>query len=293
MGDLVQPVKDGKIVNGTGTASSSSKTSSSGTVVKKANNELGKDAFLKLLVTQMQYQDPLNPSSNTEYVSQLATFSQLEQLQNLSATASNSQAYSLVGQNVTIKNETEAGKTEYISGKVDYVYKSGSTVKISVNDKLYSIDDLESVADEAYVRKQNLPGITDKIALKYDADNQENLTFNVNLGKDDSVASKVAILINNNKVDDKLVSLSGNKVTIDKSALSGLKNGTYNVTVAFNNTEYTTVSDKVSLVVENSKVTSDNTNSTTGADSTAKSSSSSSTNTDSTASSSSSSNNAK
>lgn len=272
MGDLVQPVKDGKIVNGT--TNSNSTTSSSGTTVKKTNNELGKDAFLKLLVTQMQYQDPLNPSSNTEYVSQLATFSQLEQLQNLSATATNSQAYGLVGMNVTIKNETDAGKTEYVSGKVDYIYKSGSTVKMSVNGKLYSIDNLESVTDEAYVKKQNLPGITDKIALQYDADNQKDLTFNVNLGHGDSVASKVAIVINDNKVDDKLVSLSGNKVTIDKAAVSGLKNGTYNVSVAFNNTDYTTVSDKVSLEVVNSKVTSDSANSSTGTGSTASSGSS-------------------
>ena len=47
----------------------------------KANDALGKDAFLQLLVCQMQNQDPMNPSNDTEYVAQLAQFSQLEQLQ--------------------------------------------------------------------------------------------------------------------------------------------------------------------------------------------------------------------
>ena len=53
---------------------------------KKAGGSLDKDAFLQLLVAQMKYQDPLEPTSNTEYISQLATFSSLEEMQNLNST---------------------------------------------------------------------------------------------------------------------------------------------------------------------------------------------------------------
>ena len=71
MGELIQTVKNGVIEQ-------TSKSTAAGNTAK--SNELGKDAFLQLLITQMKYQDPLNPSSNTEYVAQLATFSQLEQI---------------------------------------------------------------------------------------------------------------------------------------------------------------------------------------------------------------------
>ena len=50
----------------------------------KKNDALGKDAFLKLLVTQMKYQDPLDPQDNSQYLSQLAQFSALEQMTNVS-----------------------------------------------------------------------------------------------------------------------------------------------------------------------------------------------------------------
>ena len=50
-----------------------------------ANTQLGKDAFLKLLVAQMQNQDPLNPQSNEEFVAQLSQFTQVEELMNLSS----------------------------------------------------------------------------------------------------------------------------------------------------------------------------------------------------------------
>ncbi len=50
---------------------------------KKQGEALGKDSFLQLLVTQMRYQDPLEPAKDTEYIAQLAQFNSLEQMQNL------------------------------------------------------------------------------------------------------------------------------------------------------------------------------------------------------------------
>jgi flagellar basal-body rod modification protein FlgD len=77
---------------------------------------LGETAFLQLLTTQLKYQDPLQPMDNTAFVSQLAQFSQLEQLTNLNqtmtgmgtsfSTLNNNQVTNLIGRNVVAQGGT-------------------------------------------------------------------------------------------------------------------------------------------------------------------------------------------
>lgn len=148
---IMQMVEDGKIVD------TSASGNSGASAKKKAGSSLDKDAFLQLLVAQMKYQDPLEPTSNTEYISQLATFSSLEEMQNLNSTMTNMQGANLVGKQVILKVTSEAtGMTTTISGYVDYVTRENNKTYLVVNGNPYSIDDLESVVDEAYLEAISL-----------------------------------------------------------------------------------------------------------------------------------------
>lgn len=133
----------------------------------KGSGNLDKDAFLQLLVTQMKYQDPLEPASNTEYMSQLAQFSSLEQMENLNESFDKSDAQSLVGRYVILKNTSDTGKTDYFSGKVDYVSMVNGKPRLSVNGTYYDYSDLDSVISDEYLDKD--PKAVDRITGQNDS----------------------------------------------------------------------------------------------------------------------------
>ena len=146
---LVAPVEDGKIVE-TASQSSMKKAKSS------SNSGMDKDAFLQLLVAQMKYQDPLEPTSNTEFISQYAQFSQVEQLQNMAGSMDLQRASQLVGQEVRVKTTNTSGDTNYVEGKVDYVAYENGKAYLSIGGNMYAMDDLDTVADAEYLEAYNL-----------------------------------------------------------------------------------------------------------------------------------------
>ncbi|MBQ1940469.1 MAG: flagellar biosynthesis protein FlgD, partial [Selenomonadaceae bacterium] len=60
-------------------------TTATKTIADKNKDYISKDTFLQLMVKQMQFQDPLDPMDNSEYLSQLAQFSALEQMTNVAS----------------------------------------------------------------------------------------------------------------------------------------------------------------------------------------------------------------
>lgn len=122
-------------------SSSKTSTSSSSSTSSTSSNTLGKDAFLKLLVTQMKSQNPLDPQDNSEFVAQLAQFSSVESLSNLNDTVSGLasnytssqalQASALVGHSVISKaSSTTVNTTNGLSGQVAL---TGDTTDLTVN----------------------------------------------------------------------------------------------------------------------------------------------------------------
>ena len=127
-------------------ATKSDQTTSTSKTPGKTGNEYDQEMFLQLLVAEMQYQDPLQPSDNKDYVAQLASFTQIEAIQSVQKDMASMQANSLVGKMVVINdNNTE------VEGRVNYVTSDDDgTLYVNVNDKTYKVDDIDSVVDDAY-----------------------------------------------------------------------------------------------------------------------------------------------
>ena len=115
---------------------------------RQANSDLDRDAFLRLLVTQLQHQNPLDPMDDRDFIAQMAQFSSLEQMQNLNSTMTHGQAFSMVGKMVvgTIFNEA-TGRFEQIGGEVSHVIMRNGEPRLIVDGREMMVTDIEEVFD--------------------------------------------------------------------------------------------------------------------------------------------------
>ena len=220
--------------------------SSQQTNERKTNDSLGKEDFLLLLVTQMQYQDPLEPTSNTEYVAQLAQFSELEQMENLNSTTVNTSAYSLVGKDVKVEQKSSTGQVTEVQGTVDYVTIQNNKAYVSIDGNLYSYDDITEVIDSSYLISQYLPKVAAQTVTYKHHDPQDVQVTGISLGSHGYEASSMGIGImdangNTTKVDKSKLSYKDGTLTIDKSAFEGLDAGTYTIGFVFDVSNVTLV----------------------------------------------------
>jgi flagellar basal-body rod modification protein FlgD len=108
-----------------------------------------KDAFMKLLIAQVRYQDPTKPLDSTQFIAQTATFTQVEQMEKLAAAQAKSLSFqqvllssALIGREVASVDESTG---QIVAGKVTSVNLDGDTPSVVVEGKDVPIDKISQI----------------------------------------------------------------------------------------------------------------------------------------------------
>lgn len=111
--------------------------------------ELGKDAFMKLLITQLRYQDPTRPMEDREFIAQMAQFSTLEQMTNMNReiagmvkSSRSAEAFSFLGRQIDSMNPATGRR---VSGTVTSIQYEGGEQMLMVGNEAVRMNDVHSV----------------------------------------------------------------------------------------------------------------------------------------------------
>jgi flagellar basal-body rod modification protein FlgD len=188
---------------------------------KKQNNVLGKDDFLRLLMAQLQNQDPMNPMEDREFIAQMATFSSLEQMTNLNTSMegfiksqNKQQALAMqqyLGSEVTWQEVYYVDEEPFVKTKTGFVtsiaMNEGNAKLITSDGSEISLEQLIKVSqpDDSVQNNSTLLQashlIEKKVSLLYNGKTYENLTVNSVVSKDGKTYLTVA---DPNLVDEKI-----------------------------------------------------------------------------------------
>ena len=120
--------------------------------VRGPNQEMGKDQFLQLLIAQLQNQDPTSPQENTEFIAQMAQFSALEAMNNMSDAFLQSQTFSLVGRGIIGRVFDLEGIPSQIIGVVDSAGTESGKPYVMVGEKKVFAENVSQVFDSSIVQ---------------------------------------------------------------------------------------------------------------------------------------------
>jgi flagellar basal-body rod modification protein FlgD len=122
---------------------------------REPTKNLGKEEFLKLLITELEHQDPTNPMQDREFIAQMAQFSSLEQMLSLntavgkmSSNMTFQSSFDLLGKDVEVQNESKVdadGRLLTIKGLVESISKNGDETFVEVNGENYPISNIVKV----------------------------------------------------------------------------------------------------------------------------------------------------
>lgn len=150
-------------LNSDGKTNSTQNTTQTGQVwnaVFEDDNDMGVsvDDFLNLMVAQLRNQDFMNPVDDTQYVTQLAQFATMSQMQELAANMKNNYALSLVGTNVTAAKFAVSGALIKETGPISKISLVNNSYEITVNGKTFSLSQIMEINNSASSGPSNPAG---------------------------------------------------------------------------------------------------------------------------------------
>lgn len=195
---LVGAVKNGEYTKTQASLETTKANETTSTSKTEAKRDTGynKDMFLQLLVAEMQYQDPLEPSDNSQYVAQLASFTQIEAMQTVQDQMETIQSNSIVGKVVALNVNGQE-----VTGRVDFTTKDDKKgLMLSIDGELYEMSKMISVIDEDYYNAKYLSNLFTEAVKKLPDPKQVTV-------KDESAIKEAAeILSTMNAYDQSFVS---------------------------------------------------------------------------------------
>lgn len=131
--------------------------------------ELGVTAedFLTLMVAQLTNQDFMNPVDDTQYVTQLAQFTTMQQMQEMANYTKTSYVMSLVGKNVTAAKITVSGELQKETGVIQSISLANNEFTIKVNDKKFTLEQIMEIHDGTTPPSSSGDGTVDQDKKNY------------------------------------------------------------------------------------------------------------------------------
>lgn len=136
-------------VNTSTYSSNAAATASASSASTTAGSTLSETQFLQLLTKQLENQDPLQPEDDTQFLSQMAQFTALQQSTDMSSSLSMLQANSLVGSNVTLQVDSQNTTSGVVQGVQLGASSSDGKPQIVVNGTAYDLSQVLSITPPA------------------------------------------------------------------------------------------------------------------------------------------------
>ncbi|MBS3987206.1 MAG: hypothetical protein KGZ38_04530 [Erysipelothrix sp.] len=111
----------------------------------KDKNEVTMESFLQLMIAQLKNQDFNNPVDDTQYLTQLAQFSSLKAMQELTQYSKTAYATSLVGKEVTASKMGLGGNLETVSGVVTKISLVNNEFGVFIDDQMFSLNQIMEI----------------------------------------------------------------------------------------------------------------------------------------------------